>query len=90
MSKIIKIKEINPVSFGAPPRSKLGIDLNNNVYIVKNIKSRIIMKEGEKILNLAKKIKTKIYLATTAPICSKTKAYLEENQIKAVFNYIVK
>ena len=68
MSKIIKIKEINPVSFGAPPRSKLGIDLNNNVYIVKNIKSRIIMKEGEKILNLAKKIKTKkttkIYLAT--------------------------
>ena len=94
MSNVIKIKEINPVSFGAPPRSKLGIDLNNNVYIVKNIKSRIIMKEGEKILNLAKKIKTKkttkIYLATTAPICSKTKAYLEENQIKAVFNYIVK
>ena len=32
---------------------------------------------------------TKKYLATTAPVCSKTKKYLEENQIKTVFNYII-
>ena len=81
------------MSVGAPPRSKLAIDLNKNVYIIKNIKSRIIMKDGMKIVDIAKSIQvqknTKKYLATKAPVCSKTKKYLEENQIKTVFNYIV-
>jgi hypothetical protein len=51
------------------------------------------MKDGMKIVDIAKSIQvqknTKKYLATTAPVCSKTKKYLEENQIKTVFNYIV-
>ena len=93
MNNIIKLKEINPRSVGAPPRSKLAIDLNKNIYIVKNIKSRIIMKDGMKIVDIANSIQapknTKKYLATTAPVCSKTKKYLEENQIKMVFNYII-
>ena len=93
MNNIIKLKEINPLTVGAPPRSKLAIDLNKNIYIVKNIKSRIIMKDGMKIVDIAKSIQaqksTKKYLATTAPVCSKTKKHLEENQIKTVFNYIV-
>ena len=93
MNNIIKLKEINPLTVGAPPRSKLAIDLNKNIYIVKNIKSRIIMKDGIKIVDIAKSIKaqknTKKFLATTAPVCSKTKRHLEENQIKTVFNYIV-
>ena len=93
MNNIITLKEINPLSVGAPPRSKLAIDLNKNVYIIKNINSRIIMKDGMKIVDIAKSIQvqknTKKYLATTAPVCSKTKKYLEENQIKTVFNYIV-
>ena len=93
MNDIIKLKEINPLSVGAPLRSKLAIDLNKNIYIVKNIKSRIIMKDGIKIVDIAKSIQaqksTKKYLATTAPVCSKTKKYLEENQIKTVFNYII-
>lgn len=93
MNNIIKLKEINPRSVGAPPRSKLAIDLNKNIYIIKNVKSRIIMKDGMKIVDIAKSINTqkstKKYLATTAPICSKTKRYLEENQIKMVFDYIV-
>ena len=69
------------------------VKLNKNIYIVKNIKSRIIMKDGMKIVDIAKSIQaqksTKKYLATTAPVCSKTKKYLEENQIKTVFNYII-
>jgi len=93
MNNIIKLKDIFPFTVGAPPRSKLAIDLNKNIYIVKNIKSRIIMKDGIKIVDIAKSIQaqksTKKYLATTAPVCSKTKRYLEENQIKTVFSYIV-
>ena len=52
------------------------------------------MKDGLKLLNLAKNIKTikraSVFLATTAPVCSKTKKHLEENQIKITFDYIVK
>ena len=56
MNNIIKLIEINPLTVGAPPRSKLAIDLNKNIYIVKNIKSRIIMKDGIKIVDIAKSI----------------------------------
>ena len=50
------------------------------------------MKDGKKINETAKTIRktinTKIYLATTAPVCSKTKAYLKNKKIKIVSNYI--
>ena len=52
------------------------------------------MKDGLKLFDLAKKIKTvknaTISLATTAPVCSKTKKYLKENEIKITSDYIVK
>ena len=51
------------------------------------------MKDGKKILEAANKIKTEIkttvFFATTAPICSKTKAYLKEKKIETIFDYIV-
>ena len=52
------------------------------------------MKDGLKLLAVAKNIKSvnskTVILATTAPVCSKTKKYLEENGIKIAFNYMVK
>ena len=53
---------------------------------MKNRKSRIIMKDGHKILETARKIRkieksVKITLQTNAPMCSKTKRYLEKNVI---------
>ena len=94
MEKKIRLKTINPISVGAPKRSNVAMDNDNNIYIVKNIKSRIIMKDGLKLSVLAKKIKivknATVFLATTAPVCSKTTKYLEENEIKTVFNYTVK
>mgnify|MGYP001397131283 CR=1 FL=1 len=93
MEKKISLKLIDPLTVGASKRSNIATD-NNNIYIVKNIKSRIIMKDGLKLFDLARKIKTvknaTVFLATTAPVCSKTKKYLEENGIKTVFNYMVK
>ena len=94
MSKEIILKEINSKSVGAPTRSVIGQDNNNRLYIIKNIKSRIIMKDGHKIAKAVKQIKDKtnssVSLATTAPVCSKTTRFLNENDIKIIFDYIIK
>ena len=94
MSKEIILKEINPKSVGAPTRSVIGQDNNNHLYIIKNIKSRIIMKDGHKIVEAVKQIKNKtnssVSLATTAPVCSKTTRLLNENDIKIIFDYVIK
>ena len=94
MEKKISLKLIDPLTVGASKRSNIATDNDNNIYIVKNIKSRIIMKDGLKLFDLAKKIKTvknvTVSLATTAPVCSKTKKYLKENKIKITSDYIVK
>ena len=94
MSREIILKEINPKSVGAPTRSVIGQDNNNHLYIIKNIKSRIIMKDGYKIVEAVKQIKIKtnssVSLATTAPVCSKTTSFLNENDIKIIFDYVIK
>ena len=94
MSKKIILKKIDPKIIGAPPRSVIGEDNSNHIYIIKNIKSRIIMKDGHKIVETVKQIKNKtsssVSLATTAPVCSKTTKFLNENDIKIIFDYIMK
>lgn len=79
-------KFIDPKLYGLPPSTKL-IQAGTNQYdIVIQRKSRIIMKDGEGILAKANKIKShvpnaKIKLKTSAPVCSKTKAFLEAHGI---------
>ena len=94
MSKEIILKEIDPKSVGAPSRTVIGKDNSNHFYIIKNIKSRIIMKDGYKIIETVKQIKNKtnssVSLATTAPVCSKTTKFLNKNDIKIIFDYIMK
>ncbi len=94
MGKEIILKEIDSKSVGAPTRSLIGQDNNNRLYIIKNIKSRIIMKDGHKIAKAVKQIKDKtnssVSLATTAPVCSKTTRFLNENDIKIIFDYVIK
>ena len=94
MSKKIILKKINPKIVGAPSRSVIGEDSSNHIYIIKNIKSRIIMKDGHKIVEVVKQIKNKtnsvVSLATTAPVCSKTTKFLNKNDIKIIFDYIMK
>ena len=94
MCKKIILKEIDPKSIGAPTRSVIGEDSNNHLYIIKNIKSRIIMKDGHKIVETAKQIKNKandsVSLATTAPVCSKTTRFLNKNDVKIIFDYVIK
>ena len=93
MKEKIKLTPVNPSDLGLSSRTKVAVDSGGAHYIIKNIKSRIIMKDGKKILEAANKIKTDIktavFFATTAPVCSKTKMYLKENKIEIIFDYIV-
>ena len=94
MGKEIILKKIDSKSVGASTRSVIGEDTSNHLYIIKNIKSRIIMKDGYKIVDTVKQIKNKtnssVSLATTAPICSKTTRFLNKNDIKIIFDYVIK
>lgn len=91
--KNIELKLIEPTTVGISNRIKIGVDINNNYYIVKNIKSRIIMKDGKKINETAntiiKETKKNVFLATTAPVCSKTINYLNDKKIKIIYNYTI-
>ena len=88
-----ELKAVSANELGLSSRIKIAVDNKNNHYIVKNVKSRIIMKTGKKIYEIAKQFKpnTKggVFLATTAPICSKTKKYLEEKKINIISDYII-
>ena len=88
-----KLKIVNSNKFGLSGRTILGVDNKNTHYIIKNIKSRIIMETGKKINKIANKIRSKTkgsgFLATTAPVCSKTKQYLEEKKTNIISDYIV-
>ena len=91
IKKELKMVSANELSLSS--RIKIAIDNKDNHYIIKNVRSRIIMKTGEKIYEIANQIKpnTKgsVFLATSAPICSKTKKYLEEKKINIVSDYII-
>ena len=51
------------------------------------------MKDGKKINETAntitKKTKRNVFLATTAPVCSKTTNYLNDKKIKIIYNYTI-
>jgi hypothetical protein len=80
---------VDPRSFGLPPRTVLEQVDPNTLAIVINRKSRIIMADGRKILAKATKIKEakpgcSVLLKTTAPVCSKTVQFLEEQGVAVV------
>jgi len=77
---------IDPKKFDLSPRTVLGQLSQNHFAIIKDRKSRIIMKDGNQILEQFNLIKYeepngKISLATNAPVCSKTTTFLLENGI---------
>ncbi len=81
------MKELNPKDFGLGSRVKLVEIEPYHIGIVKKIKSRIIMKDGRKIMETAGKIKetrpsVQISLFISGPICSKTRKYLADNGVE--------
>ncbi len=84
-----KFKFVDPKLFNLPSSTKLRQAGANQFDIVIQRKSRIIMKDGEGILTKADKIKdhvpnAKVSLRTSAPVCSKTKAFLKDHNISVL------
>ena len=80
------MKNINPALFNVSNRTKLFMDDLGNINMLIERKSRIIIKDGKKIIAIAKKIKSinkknRLTVFTSAPVCSKTKSLLEKNKI---------
>lgn len=80
---------LDPAEFGLNSRTVLKRLKKNHIAIVINRKSRIIMKDGESILERSAAVKNragdiKVSLLTDAPVCSKTEKFLAENGIDII------
>ena len=80
------MKNIDPTQYNLSSRVDLRQDHSGDLLIIIDRKSRIIMKDGIRVLEMVKKInkidpKKNILVRTSAPICSKTKKLLLENNI---------
>ena len=76
--------KLEPHLYGLSARTNL-VQIDNSIGIVIDRKSRIIMKDGHRIVKQAHAIQIKknkpVILITSAPVCSKTKQYLSANNI---------
>ena len=81
------MRKVDPKAFNLSSRTNIQENDRNEVYFIINRKSRIIMKDGIRIFNQIQKVKEKrrdsrFFLKTSAPICSKTKKYLNQRNIE--------
>ncbi len=80
------MKKLDSIKYGLNSRIKLFQNTKKEVFLVIDRKSRVVMKDGLRIIDIAEKIKSKekytgFYLKTSAPVCSKTKLYLNQRNI---------
>ena len=79
-------KIIDPAKFGLPAKTILQEGGPGRLVLVIARKSRLIMADGHKIVAKFEQIRKTspgivLDLRTTAPICTKTRVFLEENGI---------
>tara|TARA_B100000686_G_C16215622_1_gene677642 strand:- start:347 stop:604 length:258 start_codon:yes stop_codon:yes gene_type:complete len=80
------MQPIDPRAYNLSSRTKLFQNNAGSLFIVIDRKSRIIMNDGHRIIKIAKDINEvnnnkNISLLTSAPVCSKTKKLLLDNNI---------
>jgi hypothetical protein len=84
-------QSVDPKQFGLHPSSKIEqVDGNHFILRIER-KSRIIMKDGEKILEKVAAIQASVpdavvSVLTTAPVCSKTKRFLEDHDVRIEYS----
>ena len=82
------MKRIDPKKYNLNSRTTLYKKMDD-IFIIIDRKSRIIMKDGYRISEQAKSVWTmdpgiRIRVATSAPICTKTKEYLRKVNIEVL------
>lgn len=83
-------KVLDPIDYGLAKRVKIVEISNNHLGILKQRKSRIIMKDGLQIMEIVNQIrsakpKINISLIISGPLCGKTRKYLSENRVGVIF-----
>tara|TARA_B100001175_G_C19255072_1_gene516604 strand:- start:53 stop:313 length:261 start_codon:yes stop_codon:yes gene_type:complete len=81
------MKTINPKKYNLSSRIILKENPKGQMFLIIDRKSRIIMKDGNRILDIIQKIKTiekdkKTLVLTSAPVCSKTRQFLNKNKVE--------
>ena len=84
------MRKVDPKAFNLSSRINIQENDKNEVFFIIKRKSRIIMKDGVRIFNQIQKVKEKrrnarFFLNTSAPVCGKTKIYLNQRNIE-IFN----
>ena len=79
------MKKIDPKLYNLHSRTTLRKN-KKDIYIVIDRKSRVVMKDGYRILEIVKKIRDfetrkNVSVLSAAPVCSKTQKFLTENNI---------
>lgn len=79
-------ERIDPKTLGLHHSTVLEKDGKSNFFFIVHRKSRIIMKDGEMLKAKVEKVrksfpKSQFTIETSAPVCSKTEAFLKQNSI---------
>ena len=80
------MKKIDPKRYNLSPRLNLQQNELNELFIIIDRKSRIIMKDGHRIFQMVNRIQSiekdrDVSVLTSAPVCSKTRIFLSDNSI---------
>ena len=80
------MKKINPKRHNLSQRLNLQQNELNELFIIIDRQSRIIMKDGHRILKMVNRIQSiekdrHVSVLTSAPVCSKTKTFLSNHSI---------
>ena len=81
------MKNIDPRKYNLSPRIRLQQNSINDLFIVIDRKSRIIMKDGYRIVEIVNSIQSAeknsaVSVLTSALVCSKTRQFLSERKIE--------
>ena len=81
------MKQLDPKIFNLNSRAIIEEE-KSALTIVVNRKSRIVMKDGRRLLDQVRQIKKfskkPVSIFTTAPVCSKTKGFLNNNGVEII------
>ena len=80
------MKKIDPRRYNLSPRLNLQQNKLNELFIIIDRKSRVVMKDAHRILEMVNKIQSiekdrYVSVLTSAPVCSKTRIFLSDNSI---------
>jgi hypothetical protein len=80
------MKKIDPKRYNLSSRLNLQQNKLNELFIIIDRKSRVVMKDAHRILETVNRIQSiekdrHVSVLTSAPVCSKTQTFLSDNSI---------